>query len=261
MAENSAESPPVKSEKGADIETIMQLYRQYGRPLLFAVALSLLALVAVGRFRSRQESRRIAAAELYWSARTPQELQSLPEDYPSSPLAPLARLRAAKEHYDSGEFNRALNLYREFQEKHPDHLMIESARMGEWHSREGLGQTEEALRGFARFAEEHPDHFLTPQAILGQARCLETQGRFAEAKAVYDRALAEQRHKDWTDMFENRRKRLRRQRERTGTSVTIPIPPADVPSDREPGSDAPDAAPPFLPVMPDIAPVPPPNAP
>ena len=238
MPEKKVATSEKKPASSSDLDTLQGIYEQFGRPVLFALAGALVIVTVFLGYKNKQAAKLGEASDLYWTARTPQELESIPEDYPKSPLAPLARLKAAKLYFDNGQYAQALNLYRDFQEQHPDHFMADTARMGEWHSREMLGQIQEALRSFARFAEEQPDHFLTPQAVLGHARCLETLGRHEEARAVYDLFLAAERHPAWTDAVKGKLNALKRRRSQPATSVTLPIPPAPSQDDTEPVTEA-----------------------
>ena len=249
MAEKN-EAVPEKADLAPGFESLQGVYERFARPVLYALVAVLVILTLGTHIRNRRAASLSEASEVYWSARSPQELLALPEDYPQSPLAPLARLRAAKEFFDGGQYGQALNLYREFQTEYPDHFMLSTARMGEWQSQEALGQTAQALDHYTRFAETQLDHFLAPQAVLGQARCLEALGRAKEAREVITRFLASDRHPDWHDLIQEQLDRMDRRRRREEVSVTIPVPPASEGPTPETSSEVP------LITIPDPTPVP-----
>jgi tetratricopeptide (TPR) repeat protein len=245
MANNPIDKKTAIPQKQADAESLQSLYAKLVRPLLWALTAVLAALALGSWYARRRDNARAQAAELYWNARTPQELEAMTEDYSESPLASLALLKAAKEQYDAGEYAAALKLYRDFQEREPNHFMLDSARMGEWHSREMLGQIQEALRGFAQFVDQHAESPLAPQAVFGQSRCMEAMGLYENARGVLERFIESDRHAEWKDMAQKKLKALDRRATRTAASAVIPVPPAESsappPNDRAPAAPSPGA--------------------
>ncbi len=228
MPESSSSPHPAESRANpSELQTLMAACRRYGRPAVYAGLVVLASMTAVRVYRNRQADRQRQAAELFWSAETADVFDVVTEDFPASPLAPMARLSAAHEHFAKGDFDRALERYLEFKEAHPDHFMVDTARMGVWHCQEAMGQTELALQEFSQFAAEQPDHWLAPQAVLGQARCLRQRARPEEAITVYEDFLAAGRHPDWEPMIQEQLDRAQMEKDRPPTSVTVPVPPLD----------------------------------
>ncbi|NQT92331.1 MAG: tetratricopeptide repeat protein [Lentisphaerae bacterium] len=187
-----------------ELEQLLLWLRKRGTPLA-AGALIVLALVAAVLYaRRRSESGEKEALVMLSSSRNIQEFESIATEYPDSPAAPLALLRAAKGHYDVGSYAMAIQKYSDFLETYADHVMAAAAELGKIHCTEAMGQTEKALLDFIAFANERPNNFLNSQAVLGQGRCLEQLRRYEEARTLYEDFLAEHADGPWTLVAEER---------------------------------------------------------
>jgi outer membrane protein assembly factor BamD (BamD/ComL family) len=164
----------------------MELLKTHGVPLLIGAAIAIAVILVIVHRDTQSKETLSEASRLYFNARSAQDLTSIVQNYPTTPLAPLALVRLAKFHYDTGDFNNALTRYTEFLSKHPDHMMRDVAELGRVHCVEASGQVQAALDGFTAFAAKNPGSYLLPQAIIGQGRCLEQLGQWKSARAVYE---------------------------------------------------------------------------
>lgn len=187
-----------------ELEQLLAWFRKKGTPLAAGAAILLVLVAALLYARRRSETRKNEAIVMLSSSRSIQDFESIASEHPNSPVAPLAILRAAKGHFDTGSYALALQKYSEFLETHADHAMAAAAELGRIHVSEAMGETEKSLLDFIAFASERPDHYLCPQAVLGQGRCLEQLQRNEEARTVYEDFLADHPEGPWSLVAEEK---------------------------------------------------------
>ena len=203
---------------GDEIGEVKAILRENVKPIV-AVACILIAGFAVLVVRHVRASAGIRSSEMLSSARSVQDLEMVIARHPSTLAAPLALLRLAKAHFDSGNYEVALNKYDEFKLKFPEHQMADAADLGKIHCMEARGQLAEALTAFTTFVRGHPDHFLRPQALFGQARCLQQLGRLREARTLYEDFIAKNPGSVWLSRAEESLRTVTRKLARNLTSV------------------------------------------
>lgn len=188
----------------AELQKLRQLLDTHGKPVAIAAGVVVATILVVNGIRMHRESKVEHASARLGSARSIQELDAVITDFGSTPAAPLARLRLARNLYDQGNYDAALNKYDEVLSEHPDHRFALGAELGRIHCMEAKGQTADALSAFAEFAADHPDHYLTPQAIFGSGRCLERMGQDGEARTLYEDFIAANPESGWLPRAEER---------------------------------------------------------
>ena len=152
--------------------------------IVVAACAGLAAAGGIRLYNWHVRAARARASEVFYSARSVADLETVVGRYGSSPVAPLALLKLAKWHYNAGNYEIALQKYSEFKRKYPRHPLVEIAEAGRAHSLEAAGFVSEAQSAFAAFASNHADHALAPGAILGQIRCLASLGQHEEARML-----------------------------------------------------------------------------
>lgn len=200
----------VKEDTGLELDTpedelqqVLRFLRIHGSRVITGVCVGLIIVAGMNAFRTHKQNKLRESSQRLLAAQSSQELETLMSQYPDTPSAPLALLKLAKTHYNSENYDIALNKYAEFKETYPDHSMFLSAELGSIHCMEAKGLYDKALEGFTAFMTAHPDHFLVPQALLGTARCFKNLGRKAEAKEVYEEYIAKNPKSEWTPLIED----------------------------------------------------------
>jgi tetratricopeptide (TPR) repeat protein len=186
MDEGNQTTTDVRQAESQESKDAKTLLRTHGIPIALGVCIVAAVFLVSGYRRTSVEKRTREASKMLFSAKTINDLSVVADQYSSTPAAPLALLKLAKSHFDTGNYNMAITKYNEFKQKFPDHMMVDAAELGKIHCMEAMSQFEQARAGFADFCAKHPNHFLTPEAVFGQARCLEQLGRYTEAKALYE---------------------------------------------------------------------------
>lgn len=148
-------------------------------------------------------------------ARSTADLEQLLKDHQGTPAAPLAMLTLAKAYYDSGNFDRALSTYVEFQINYPDHPLTAIASLGQTHCVESSGQIREALESYSAFAATNSGHFLVPVSLMGKARCLEQAGLVREAREVYEDIIVTYTNSNWQSLADESLQRLKNEAAKT----------------------------------------------
>lgn len=180
-----------------ELQELKEFLRNYGKPIAVGICVVLAVIIVLVLHHGHAREQIQQASQMLSSARTVKDLETLTVQYSSTPAAPQALMKLAKAHFDSGNYDIALNKYSEFKLKFPNHQMAGGAELGKIHCLEARGQLQEALSAFTAFIAEHPDYFLVSQAIFGQGRCLEQLGRHREAKALYEDFIAAHPESAW----------------------------------------------------------------
>jgi predicted negative regulator of RcsB-dependent stress response len=217
-----APAPPVTAGEPAD------LIREYAFPVLVGILLALLVLGGVQLYQAHKRSVAERSSQLLSRARSAQELRELANLYPATPAAPIALLTLAAQHYRTGEYEQAQQIYRQFAQQYPDHPMKDMAEYGMISCMEASGLTEQALDAYTAFVSRSPAHFLAPQATFGRGRCLTQLGRLTEARAVYEDFIAAHPDSPWIIDAESLRLSVD-QEVRGGRTRATPPPAAAVP--------------------------------
>ena len=147
---------------------VIEWWEKNGKQAIVTVVVA--AVVAVGYygFKSHQESQRKAASSALVSSRTLAQLETASNEFGGSKAGPSIKLRLAKEYYDSGQYESAMNLYKELS--------------GIAYCLEATEKYDEAAKAFEACAQDEKSlYFLT--AKLGVARCTAAAGDKAKALA------------------------------------------------------------------------------
>ena len=194
MAEqqNTPSPAPVdpKLAESADVQQFKTWINEYGRPAVIGVAIAVLILLGVNIWRNQKASKAAAAAQALFTARTPEEFQMQADQSPDAPTAPIALASAAAEYYNANRFEEALDAYRLFTTRYPEHMMADSARLGIAASLEALERYGEAAEAYTLFASDRPDSPLLMQTQLGAARAYAADGRYDDARVIYEDMIA-----------------------------------------------------------------------
>lgn len=206
QAKPAAQDPqipvPPPTEAQAEVEKVKQFVKDYGQSAVIGLGLALALILGFGAYKNYKASQSVRANQLLMSARSPEQLQQIVNQYASTPVAPVAMLTLASQYYDSGQYDLARFTYAQFAQKYPDHPLRAAAEVGQAQALEGSGQLDQAVAAFAAFEKTQPNSFLYPVATLGRARCLTQLGRFEEAKAVYEDFIAANPKSGWLSLAE-----------------------------------------------------------
>lgn len=173
-----------------EVPEVLTFLRENGAAVIVGAGIAAAIFLGWSLFRNYQSSQREAAANLLFSAQTPEQIQQVVSQYPKSPAAPLASLLLAGQAFDQGQYEVAQNLFSAFLDQHPTHLLADQARMGILQCMEAAGRYAEALDGYTGFVADKPGHYLEATAVFGKARSLELLGRLDEARATYEAFIA-----------------------------------------------------------------------
>jgi len=205
----------------------MALFREHVQPVLIGLGIALAILLAYGAYKNYKQSTSMRASQMLLSARSPEQLQQVISQYPSTPSAPIAMLTLASEYFQSGQYDLAQFTYAQFQQKFPKHPMAAAADIGKAQCSEASGQLDQALTAFEAFALSHPGHFLYASAIFGKGRCLTQMGRYTEAKAVYEDYIAANPNSGWSPLADSAMlfvdKELRAQQKKQNSLTAAPV--------------------------------------
>ncbi|MCC7300269.1 MAG: tetratricopeptide repeat protein [Verrucomicrobia bacterium] len=174
-----------------EVNEVREFLKQHGKLIGAGVLAAVVAVFAAKLYEQNKASRLVKAEQMMMSAQSPQDLESVVNQYGSTPSAPTALLDLAKILFNNGNATEARTQYERFLKQYKNHEMRPVAELGLVYCSEADGDFNGAAAQFAAFAKNHAGSYLQPQAILGVARCMEQAGRIDEARIVLEDFLAE----------------------------------------------------------------------
>lgn len=124
-----------------------------------------------------------------------QDLQRIELEYFYSPLALQAQLELANTRFENGDYQSALDIYKELQNNLPELsgkngvAFDLSIGLREARAYENLGEDSKALERYVLFVQHNPEHKKLDEALLGVARIALRQENLAFAKEYYQGIL------------------------------------------------------------------------
>lgn len=203
--EEGEPSPAAQTEavELTDAEKLLALAKEHGQSVLIGLGIAVAIVLGVGAYRNYQRSMALRSSQMLLGARTPEQIQQVIQQYPSTPTAPIAQLTLAVSYFDANQFDLARLAYDQFIQKHPLHPMRQTAELGKAQCLEASEQWDPAIAAFDAFIAAYSNNYLAPLAFMGKARCYTQQGRFREAKAVYEDFIAAHPESRWLPLAEN----------------------------------------------------------
>lgn len=202
MSDNNQHSPQhkniVKKEalEQAEVKEVLKAIRKYGTP----VAVVIIVVCCFFLFNSIKHSRIVkknAEAAALLSSPTADNLQTILEDYASTPAGPVALMNLAQQKFIEGSFDEAEALYTQFMEQHGTHQLAAQAELNKILCLEARQEFDAAQTQYAQFVNAQPDSYLAPVALMGKARCLETMNQLSAARQAYEDLLTSYPGSGW----------------------------------------------------------------
>lgn len=186
-----------------EVKQVLDFIKQYGQMIGIGLLAAAVAVLASKGCSHHKTQKMIEAEELLLQAQVPQQLETIVEDYKSTPAAPVALLDLAKTHFNNGDTFQARAQYERFLKEFKTHEMAPVAEFGLACCTEADGDFNGAAERFAALVQEQNGHYLQPIAILGLARSLEQANRPDEARIVLADFIAENATSPWASQAEN----------------------------------------------------------
>jgi TolA-binding protein len=211
MGENKLQG--LKAEFVNEYPEFVQFLATYGRPAVTAVLVAALAVMGTRLYTAKKSSALSGGATALATARSIEDLEKVTVDFEGAPAAPLAYMMLAKAHFDSGDFDSALNKYLEFQSKFPKHPLYASVELCRINCIEARGADQEAMAQYDTFIKENEGHYLATEALFGKARCFQKANLLVEAKNIYENYIIANPRGAWAPRVEDALEEIDRQLE------------------------------------------------
>jgi TolA-binding protein len=191
-----------------EVQEVVGFLKRYGKLIGTGVLAAAVTVIVSSGIAHYKASRLLKAEQALMSARSPQQLEEVVNQYGSTPAAPVALLDLAKTYFNLGETAQARVQYERFLKKYKKHDLRQVAELGLAYCTEADGDFNGAAVQFADFTAKHSSSYLHPTAILSVARCMEQAGRIDEARIVLEDFLAESAGTSWAGLAEGALKQL-----------------------------------------------------
>jgi predicted negative regulator of RcsB-dependent stress response len=165
-------------------------WSKYKLPIVAAVVLLIVALVASEFYEADQDKKIHAASAELDNARTASDYRHVMETFPGTMAAANATLLLGREQFDGKDYAGAAATWRSFADKNPQHSLAPVALIGAGTALEAVGRNDEARSAFQRAATSYTGSFAAPLARLDEATLLKAEGKPEEARHVYENLMA-----------------------------------------------------------------------
>lgn len=197
MKDGKHSSQKQKELEQHEVTEVLNFLKRYGKMIGAGILVAVITLL-VSRGCAARRAAHIAKAEAELSrARTPEQLQTVLEEYGSTPAAPTALLELAKTRFNEGDTALARERYEEFLDEYKNSDMRPVAELGLAYCTEAEGNWMDAAVQFRSFLSDYEGHWLEPMALLSLARNLKLSGETADARIVLEDFLAESPGSIW----------------------------------------------------------------
>ncbi|GAB4251211.1 MAG: hypothetical protein OHK005_18320 [Candidatus Methylacidiphilales bacterium] len=166
-------------------------FEQHKLTLGVGAAVILVGLIGSLWFWQAQESRNLAALELFSKAETAEAWREVADTYPGTPAAGMALLKLANQAQQEGAFDLAASTYARFLTAYPDHPIAPAAEFAQGRSLQSAGKTEEAIAIYNKILDAQKPHPFFGGASVSLAEIYLAKSQTSEAKQVLERFFAQ----------------------------------------------------------------------
>jgi TolA-binding protein len=166
-------------------------------PILAALSVVLLAVIAFTGYRFYSDRRAAAASAALASAKTAQEYEQVITRYANTPAAADAYILLAEAQRGEKKFAEANKTVDTFIAKYPQHELVSTAKLAKAANLDSMGKTDEALAMYQQIASAYPNSYAAPLAMLSQVYILKAKNRNDEARRICETILTQHRTSFW----------------------------------------------------------------
>jgi TolA-binding protein len=185
-----------------EVKEVLVFFQKYAKPATVVIVLICALVLADKFFKSKRQGKNLRADTALMNAQNAEDLQTILDDYASTPAAPMALMGLAREKFNTGQIDEAEALYAQFIKKHGDLEQATQAELSLIACKESKGKLGEAHLLYGKFAKDHEGSYLVPAALMGRARCLEALGELDEAQIAYEDLIVNHPESSWARMAE-----------------------------------------------------------
>ncbi|MFQ3671660.1 MAG: tetratricopeptide repeat protein [Verrucomicrobiia bacterium] len=167
-------------------ETGDAFFEQHKPTLIAGGVILILGLIGALWFWQAQESRNLAALELFSRAETAEAWREVADTYPGTPAAAMAILKLANQAQQEGAFDLAASTYDRFLTAYPRHPIAPAAQFALGRSLQAAGKPAEAIPVFENIIAAKPRHPFFAGACVSLAEIHLAAGNTAAAKEILD---------------------------------------------------------------------------
>ena len=161
---------------------VIEWWEKDGKQMVTYLAIAAVVVGAWYGWKNHRASKRAAASEALVSAYTAEELEDAVAKFSGTPTEGALKLRLAKNYFDAGRAQEALDVYASLEGRAPDGF-ADIPAVGKAQCLEALGKFDEAAAAFDAFVQANDKSYLKLTAQLGSARCVAQAGDKAKALA------------------------------------------------------------------------------
>ncbi len=202
---------PLEERLPDELKPVYLWWKAYGK--IASLVLCVVLVLFIG-YRYFQRERERKAAEIGLALRDNGEmpkqridtLETLAQQYGSTDAGRNAYILLGKAFFDDEQYDKALEAYQHFLDKHGSSNVADIARLGVAASFEAQNKPDDAMTAYDAFLAKAPaDYFLRPEAEMGRARCLMLKGDKDAALKLLEETEARYTGTEWSQRIENMR--------------------------------------------------------
>lgn len=173
-----------EAQSRADVSDFMAMAKEWGQPVLAAVVIAAAAAFGVSVWKSHKAKAAAAESASLFQASAPEEFARIAATAKQPGTAQVALAFAAQGYAAEGQWEEALQAYKDLESRFPADDLGATAGLGAAACLEALGEREAAAAAYDAWLEGHKGHPREPVAVVDAVRCHQDAGQFAEARVL-----------------------------------------------------------------------------
>lgn len=172
-------------------------WERFQKPIIAALSIVLLALIAFTGYRFYSDRRAAAASAALASANTAQQYEQVIDRYANTTAAGDAYILLAEAQRRDKKFADANKTLETFMAKYPKHELVSTAKLAMGANLESMGKVDDALATYEQVASAYPNTYAAPLAMLSQVYILKGKNRNDDALRICETILTQYRTSFW----------------------------------------------------------------
>ncbi len=205
----STENQPQRGPDEANLAFDESWFERNRGAMLAGLFVAALAGAGGVYWQVQRATEREAAQSLLGTIQETEKLRDVHEQFPGSAAAAQALLALGDSHYQKGEWDQAIEVYRLLTTDYAGYAGIDGAWMGLAAALDAAGRPDEALATLQTVFNEMGASPRAAEARMRAGRLLEAKGDAAGALQMYETLLAVSPQSAWRGMAEREVSRLR----------------------------------------------------
>jgi predicted negative regulator of RcsB-dependent stress response len=214
---------------------------RFKKPIIAALGIVLLGLIAFTGYRFYSDRRAAAASAALAAANSVQQYEEVISRYSNTAAGADAYILLAESQRREKKFAEANKTLEKFMVQYPKHELVTTAKLAMAANLDSMGKVDEALVIYQKIASDYANSYAAPLAMLSQVYILKAKNRNDDARRICETMLTQYRTSFWAGEAMQQLQLLRPITSSTPPPTAMPMVPPMLANPAVPAPQAPPA--------------------